>query len=447
MRCDSCEGKHFEDCKQLGAECIYYNINDVSPSQLLCFLNITSTSSLKQILEELDSKLCEYLSVNITDCFRDALELEPEETLSLSEFLVSLQNYICQKSDEKVKASANDPNAGYLYDKITVGKGLSKTIHIDEHGNRSVHITINPSELYDQIKDLIDIPNCYEVNCASCEEDPDCAPQPLVPVIIKNTNEEGKVILSCSNCNGIITWKNEDGDIVGYGENVLVSGGTYTATSQTVCGTSDASEPIVIPPYTVYTYTRKTNFTRNNCGNNGCGMQCVGTSVEFSKTYTSYISQAHAQQLANSDAQYPIEGQNYANLTGQCNCPSCDCTPPIFANYTTINPTCTGSTLNSNGSVTITGIENANKFGISIGGVVYSGQNYTNAYQLGYTGGNISSNGNSITISNLSAPLIRVRLFNNEDACYTDLSFKLDIPTCSSEGEVEIGDVTISCSI
>lgn len=62
-----------------------------------------------------------------------------------------------------------------------------------------------------------------------------------------------------------------------------------------------------------YYYTRTQTFTRNNCGNS-----YYGSVYSFSKTYSSNISQADAQNIANSDSTFVTEGQAAANSTGSC---------------------------------------------------------------------------------------------------------------------------------
>ncbi len=62
----------------------------------------------------------------------------------------------------------------------------------------------------------------------------------------------------------------------------------------------------------VYTASRSGNFTRNNCGSG-----YNGSTVSFSKSYDSYVSQADADNIAN--ANFATDGQNYANTAGSCN--------------------------------------------------------------------------------------------------------------------------------
>jgi hypothetical protein len=62
-----------------------------------------------------------------------------------------------------------------------------------------------------------------------------------------------------------------------------------------------------------WTATRSGTFTRNNCS---AGYDA--SSVTFSKTYTSYISQANANSLASGDASFNSDGQAYANANGTC---------------------------------------------------------------------------------------------------------------------------------
>lgn len=62
----------------------------------------------------------------------------------------------------------------------------------------------------------------------------------------------------------------------------------------------------------VFTASRSGDFTRNNCGNG-----LLGSTVTFSKQYTSTISQSDAEALAN--ANFATDGQAYANVNGVCN--------------------------------------------------------------------------------------------------------------------------------
>ncbi|MBD1364372.1 hypothetical protein IDJ77_11185 [Mucilaginibacter sp. ZT4R22] len=59
---------------------------------------------------------------------------------------------------------------------------------------------------------------------------------------------------------------------------------------------------------TEYTATRSNNFTRNTCGEG-----YHGTSVLFTKTYTSTVDQATADMEAANDTAFDTEGQAFAN--------------------------------------------------------------------------------------------------------------------------------------
>ena len=117
-------------------------------------------------------------------------------------------------------------------------------------------------------------------------------------------------------------------------------------------------------------------------------------------------------------------------------------------NATKNNPTCSGNILQSNGNLSVTGISNATKFGISYGSIGYNGPNYLNSHSLGYNSSNISSTATSISITSLSTSSIIIRMFNGEEACYRDLVFSFVIPSCTGGGgSIELGDVTVSCEI
>jgi len=81
--------------------------------------------------------------------------------------------------------------------------------------------------------------------------------------------------------------------------------------------TAETSTTVAI---TIYSETRTVTFTRNNCE-----VGCVPSHIDYTKTYTSYISQQDAIDKKNADnAVFQTEGQAEANLYGDCDCP-----PPI----------------------------------------------------------------------------------------------------------------------
>jgi hypothetical protein len=76
---------------------------------------------------------------------------------------------------------------------------------------------------------------------------------------------------------------------------------------------ANANGVCVVLPVVTYRASRAQDFNRNNCGS-GSG----GSTVNFSKNYTSDVSQAAAQSLADNDAGFNAEGQAYANANGIC---------------------------------------------------------------------------------------------------------------------------------
>lgn len=67
-------------------------------------------------------------------------------------------------------------------------------------------------------------------------------------------------------------------------------------------------------PFGPFTYTKTQSFQRNNCGG---GQE--GSSVTYSKNYTSNLSYDHAWFLASQDTStFNTEGQTYANSNGAC---------------------------------------------------------------------------------------------------------------------------------
>lgn len=94
----------------------------------------------------------------------------------------------------------------------------------------------------------------------------------------------------------------------------LAAAGTAYAVSYTTDGTNDLQMLEFRGKSSLYwTATRSGTFTRNNCS-----AGYTASSVTYTKTYTSYISQANANSLASSDGSFNTEGQAYANANGTC---------------------------------------------------------------------------------------------------------------------------------
>lgn len=94
----------------------------------------------------------------------------------------------------------------------------------------------------------------------------------------------------------------------------LAAAGTAYAVSYTTDGSNDLQMLEFRGKSSLYwTATRSGTFTRNNCSSG-----YDAGSVTFTKTYTSYISQANANSLASGDSNFNTEGQAYANANGSC---------------------------------------------------------------------------------------------------------------------------------
>ncbi len=94
----------------------------------------------------------------------------------------------------------------------------------------------------------------------------------------------------------------------------LAAAGTAYAVSYATDGSNDLKMNEFYGKSSLYwTATRSGTFTRNNCS-----AGYTASSVTFTKTYTSYISQANANALASGDTNFNTEGQAYANANGTC---------------------------------------------------------------------------------------------------------------------------------
>lgn len=453
MSCyNECEDEE-EASKVISTECVKYKPNG-GISELLCFLQLQTNTSLEVILETLDQKLCELLDITILDCFIEKLDLDQEGLvpISLNSFFLLVQNYLCENVDRFVKVSASDTTAGYLNDKIQVGECLEKTITEDSLGNKKVKISINFGCVATKIPLCFDVetPECLTVDCANCA-DGGCVPVALTPIISLNV-VAGVNSLSCTNCNGIIQWYNLQGSVIGSGNPFAITGsGSVRAKSLTQCGESQFSSAIIVAPFTVFSSVRKTNFIKDNCGVNQCNAPCVGSTVLFEKEYSSQISQNHANAIAESDSLFGPQGQANANTLGTCVCPACVCATPTYVNVAKTSATCANSLIIANGSALITGIQAATRYAFVKNTNVYNGVNFANATPMGASvilAGNFTVATSTLTSINLlkiaSETNIILRLFKDEDACFTDIAIVMVPPTCS-EPQIVIGNITTSC--
>ena len=107
---------------------------------------------------------------------------------------------------------------------------------------------------------------------------------------------------------------NTDRGIASGTEINLAAAGTAYSVSYTTDGNNDLQMLEFRGKSSIYwTANRSGTFTRNNCPS---GYQS-GTAT-YTKSYTSYISQANANALASGDSSFNTEGQAYANANGSC---------------------------------------------------------------------------------------------------------------------------------
>lgn len=439
--CNNCPPEEYvqQSCSPIDASCVIYN-KDLPFSDLNCIENIEAGTDLKTILETWDKYFCELINVPVLSCIRDKFNL-PADTqfLPQTDLLQSIQTYLCNLQDVRVKASQADTSSGYLVDKIAVGECLDKTIIGD--ANKQVKIEINWGCV------AAKIPTCFNIeanNCITVEAGSgDCAPQPLTPIITRNS-----LTLTGTNCNGGLLWYDGNNELVGAGTNFTAqSSKSYYAICTTVCGQSPKSIVIDVPVITTYTKIRTAVFTRNNCGNNTCNVPCTGSSETFSKTYTSNISQENANSIAENDMTFSIDGQNYVNTVGTCTCADCNCQFPTYnSNIVITNASCNNKVIQATGQILIAGLTNATRFGYSFG-TTYSGVGFESAFKLGTNQGNVETTLNSIRLKSLSTETkVYFRLYNNSGTCFKDVIVTMSPPDCTKE-VLTIGGLSVSCEV
>lgn len=427
--------------KPVDASCVEYGTN---PSKLNCFVPIPSGTKLDRILEIWEQKLCETVGVPILACAKGILGIPPQTIdLTPAALLGYIQQWICNYKDEKVKVTSGDSTSGYLFDKVVTGECLLKTVVKDPtSGREELKISIDIACLSTKL------PQCFEIKVPECiivdNSELPCNPQPTTPVISRSG-----IKLTGTNCNGSLQWYNSNNVLIGTGTTIEVdANATYYAKCTTSCGTSPASPNVVVPNIVTYKATRKALFTKD-CGVNPCDMPCVGTIIEYSKTYISTISQDDADSKAENDSTFALEGQAKVNSEGTCTCPDCNCVFPVYNPEVVVtNATCSGQVINANGQILIVGINNADKMGFSYGSGGYTGVNYQDAITLNnYNAGNIETTPTSIKIKGLSSEVRAViRIFNQSSNCFKDVVVTLTPPDCTQEQVVIIGS-SVSCAI
>lgn len=153
-----------------------------------------------------------------------------------------------------------------------------------------------------------------------------------------------------------------------------------------------------------YSATRTETFVKNNCPSG-----CTGSSVSFTKSYTSNISQADANTQAANDATYASQGQFNANNVGTCSGGSCSggtFTSTRTQNFTKTNcPSgCTGSVVGYSQTYTsnVSQID-ANNLANNDPNYLSNGQSYANTN--GSCSGGSCSGCPSIVLSGPASPL------------------------------------------
>lgn len=333
---------------KMDAACVYYEFNKPESSELNC-LNISGNTSVKEILERIDLALCEK---QITD------------------------------KDESVKVSSLDTKAGYLNDKITTGDCIHTTVTIDNKLKFELDFTC----ICNKLKDL---------NCTGSVQP--CTPTASVPVVTANKTSfcgSETVTLFVTNYNGNLQWYKDNVLISGATSNtftVLSGSGTYFVKNTTVCDNRDSNTVILTysancgcspQPANISISANTTTvvsggtaiLTATGCNGsvtwyNGSGVQ-IGTGATLTIGIGSYYAKCTTSCGSTTSNTVTI------TETGGC--------PTITYNFDKTNPTCNGTTLQSNGTISVSSIVNATQISIDGGSFM-----------------NLSSN--SIVFTNLSA--------------------------------------------
>lgn len=345
--CNNCQNSNCTDCGHLGLEyctdgfceekldsaCVIYKHNQ-EESNLNCITDISPNTSVEQILEIWDKELC-----NKSGSFRD----------------------------EKVSVSGED-EAGYLYDKLVVDECLIKSI---EQGK--LKISIDFSCICSKLT-LLD--------CASGGNTP-CTPLALIPNITTASTSycgTNNIVLVAANYNGDLQWFKDGVPIPNATNFSLVVegvGGTYYIKNTTQCSFEISNSLNIVysedcdcnPQATIPTVTPSSGSVNEN-------QTILLTANDCNGTLSWYNSQ---NQLVGSGQTIAVgAGNYYARCSTICNNANSQVVsivqaiacPTISASITSINPTCSGNTLQNNGEIVVGNIINGMQ--ISIDGGSYA---------------------------------------------------------------------------
>lgn len=204
--------------------------------------------------------------------------------------------------------------------------------------------------------------------------------------------------------------------------------------NQTVCPTDDPTAFTVTlgatttPPGPTINYQWQKSTTSNTTGFSNIASANSATYDSGPVTQTTYFRViASIAGCANGMCS---DTSNVLTLTLNTNC----CTTPTNNTPTTTAGTCSGSILNNDAIITITGIANGDKAAISTAGAAsFNGAAYASATAV---------SGGSITFSNLQhgANYI-IRIYNASNTCYKDVPFTTATRSCCPSPDC--GTVTV----
>jgi hypothetical protein len=125
---------------EISAKCIIYK-PEGGISSIDKYIGFGTKRNYQDILERLDSKLYTLTSVQVSECAKTLLGLPTVSELSI--VINKVADYLCNLSDTKVKINSSDTYGGYLYDKITLGECIVKTVVTDNVGNKTLKLSLD----------------------------------------------------------------------------------------------------------------------------------------------------------------------------------------------------------------------------------------------------------------------------------------------------------------
>lgn len=211
-------------------------------------------------------------------------------TINQGESLLSIIN----KLDQQITLLKNRNIEIFYNDLVVEGECINKELIVDEQGRTKIKLSLDTTC-------IVEDSGC---GCQGIEDD-------FIITASKYNLCGLQTATLISDCNNTV-WYNQNGAEVGVGSNLIINtGGSYYAK----CDGKTSNIIVITKTANCENYV----YTKTKIFNKQCSNGYVGTSVAYSKNYTSVISYSDAMFQADLDSSnFETEGIAKANSEGTC---------------------------------------------------------------------------------------------------------------------------------